>query len=204
VRTPGLSGAMLPAIRDGSSLNQALDLGYRQVLVERGSLLAMLGPLVSAARQGIAIFVNLDGVEGLAGDSAALAFLATDLGFSGVLSVKPHLLRDASRFRLRTVQRIHALDSTGLETGLNSIVSPAPYAIAMAPALSPRPPRRRRFYWPVPTSLPARAPTSGSTSSVFPFAVDTSGHLCYDTPAATGGTLKGKVLTYALRMERAG
>src|SRR5437868_8364097 len=136
VRTPGLSGAMLPAIRDGSSLNQALDLGYRQVLVERGSLLAMLGSLVTAARQGIAIFVNLDGVEGLAGDSAALAFLATDLGFSGVLSVKPHLLRDASRFRLRTVQRIHALDSTGLETGLNSIVSPAPYAIAIAPGVA--------------------------------------------------------------------
>jgi len=136
MRTPGVIGVMLPAVRDGSSLNQALDLGYRQVLIERGSLLAMVGPLASAARQGIAIFVNLDAVEGLAPDSAALAFLATDLGLSGVLSVKSHLLRDASRFRLRTVQRIHALDSTGLETGLNSIVSPPPYAIAVAPAVA--------------------------------------------------------------------
>jgi len=136
MRTPGVLGVMLPAVRDGASLNQALDLGYRQVLVERGSLLAMVGPLAGAARQGIAIFVNLDGVEGLAPDSAALAFLATDLGFSGVLSVKPHLLKDASRFRLRTIQRIHALDSTGLETGLHSLVSPAPYAIAIAPAVA--------------------------------------------------------------------
>jgi glycerol uptake operon antiterminator len=136
MRTPDVSGSMLPAIRDGSSLHAALDLGYRQILLERGSLLAMLGPLASAARQGIAIFVNLDAVEGLAPDSAALAFLATDLGFSGVVSVKPHALRDASRFRLRTVQRIHAIDSTGLETGLNSIVSPAPYAIAVAPAVA--------------------------------------------------------------------
>ena len=136
MRTPGILGVMLPAVRDGASLNQALDLGYRQVLIERGSLLGMVGPLAGAARQGIAIFVNLDAVEGLAADSAALAFLATDLGFSGVLSVKPHLLRDASRFRLRTVQRIHALDSTGLQTGLNSIVSPPPYAIAVAPAVA--------------------------------------------------------------------
>jgi glycerol uptake operon antiterminator len=136
MRTPGVNGVLLPAVRDGNSLNQALDLGYRQLLVERGSLLAMVGPLASAARQGIAIFVNLDAVEGLAPDSAALAFLATDLGLSGVLSVKSHLLRDASRFRLRTVQRIHALDSTGLETGLNSIVSPPPYAIAVAPAVA--------------------------------------------------------------------
>jgi glycerol uptake operon antiterminator len=136
MRTPGVLGVMLPAVRDGASLNQALDLGYRQLLIERGSLLAMVGPLASAARQGIAIFVNLDAVEGLAPDSAALAFLATDLGFSGVLSVKSHLLKDASRFRLRTVQRIHALDSTGLETGLNSIVSPPPYAIAIAPAVA--------------------------------------------------------------------
>jgi glycerol uptake operon antiterminator len=136
MRTPGVLGVMLPAVRDSASLNQALDLGYRQLLIERGSLLAMVGPLASAARQGIAIFVNLDAVEGLAPDSAALAFLATDLGFSGVLSVKSHLLKDASRFRLRTVQRIHALDSTGLETGLNSIVSPPPYAIAIAPAVA--------------------------------------------------------------------
>lgn len=136
MRTPGVVGVMLPAVRDGASLNQALDLGYHQVLIERGSLLAIVGPLAEAARHGIAIFVNLDAVEGLAPDSAALAFLATDLGVSGVLSVKPHLLRDASRFRLRTVQRIHALDSTGLQTGLNSMLSPAPYAIAIAPAVA--------------------------------------------------------------------
>jgi glycerol uptake operon antiterminator len=136
MRTPGVLGVMLPAVRDGASLNQALDLGYRQVLLERGSLLALVGPLAGAARRGIAIFVNLDAVEGLAPDSAALAFLATDLGFSGVLSVKPHLLKDASRFRLRTIQRIHALDSTGLETGLHSLVSPAPYAIAIAPGVA--------------------------------------------------------------------
>jgi glycerol-3-phosphate responsive antiterminator len=37
---------------------------------------------------------------------------------------------------LRTVQRIHALDSTGLETGLNSVGKPAPYAIAIAPAVA--------------------------------------------------------------------
>ena len=136
MRSPEVSGAMLPAIRDGASLNRALDLGYRQVLLERGSLLALVGPLASAARQGIAVFVNLDAVEGLAPDSAALNFLATDLGFSGVISVKPHALRDASRFRLRTIQRIHAIDSTGLETGLSSLVSPAPYAIAIAPAVA--------------------------------------------------------------------
>jgi glycerol uptake operon antiterminator len=150
MRTPGVIGAMLPAVRDSASLNQALDLGYRQVLIERGSLLALVGQLASAARQGIAIFVNLDAVEGLAPDSAALAFLATDLGLSGVLSVKSHLLKDASRFRLRTVQRIHALDSTGLETGLNSIVSPPPYAIAIAPAVA------------IPQVMPAIRATTGT------------------------------------------
>src|SRR3977135_1091329 len=124
---------MLPAVRDSNTLHQALDLGYRQLLVERGSLLAMVGPLAAAARQGVAIFVNLDAVEGLAADSAARAFVPPDLGFSGVLSVNPHLLRDASRFRLRTIQRIHALDSTGLETGLNSMGLPATYAIALEP-----------------------------------------------------------------------
>jgi len=136
MRTPDISSALMPAVRDGSSMHAALELGYRQLLLERGNLLALLGPLTAAARRGTAIFVNLDAVEGLANDSAALAFLATDLGFSGVVSVKSHALRDAGRFRLRTVQRIHAIDSTGLETGLNGIVSPPPYAIAVAPALA--------------------------------------------------------------------
>ncbi len=136
VRAAGLSGTLLPSVTDPASLHEALDLGYRQLLVERGSLLAMVGPLAAAARRGVAIFVNLDGVEGLAPDSAALAFVATDLGLSGVLSVKPHVLKDASRFRLRTIQRIHALDSTGLETGLRTLASPPPQAVAVAPALA--------------------------------------------------------------------
>lgn len=136
MRTPGVSGSLLPAIRDPAGFQLALELGYRQVILERGSLLGMVGALAAASRRGIAIFVNLDGVEGLALDSAALAFLATDLGFSGVVSVRPSILRDASRFRLRTVQRIHALDSTGFETGLRSIASPKPAAIAIAPALA--------------------------------------------------------------------
>jgi len=46
------------------------------------------------------------------------------------------VLKDASRFRLRTIQRIHALDSTGLETGLRTLASPAPQALAIAPALA--------------------------------------------------------------------
>lgn len=136
VRAPGLSGTLLPAVRDQASLREALDMGYQQVLIERGSLLAMVGALAAAARRGIAIFVNLDGVEGLAPDSAALAFVATDLGLSGVISVKPHVLKEASRFRLRTVQRIHALDSTGLDTGLRTLAVPAPQAVAIAPALA--------------------------------------------------------------------
>lgn len=136
MRTPGLSGTLLPAVKDANSLHEALGLGYRQILVERGSLLSMVGALAAAARRGIAVFVNLDGVEGLALDSAALAFIATDLSFSGVISTKPHVLRDASRFRLRTVQRIHALDSVGLETGLKSLATPSPQAVAIAPGLA--------------------------------------------------------------------
>jgi glycerol-3-phosphate responsive antiterminator len=131
-----------------------------------------VGPLAQAARRGIAIFVNLDAVEGLAPDRAALAFLATDLGFSGVLSVKPHLLQDASRFRLRTIQRIHALDSTGLETGLHSLVSPAPYAIAIAPAVAiPQVMSTIRSITDTPVwgtgfiSTPAPASRSGATSA---------------------------------------
>jgi glycerol uptake operon antiterminator len=136
VSTPGLSGALLPAVKDINSLHEALGLGYRQILLERGNVLSMVGALAAAARNGVAIFVNLDGVEGLALDSAALAFVATDLSFSGVVSAKPHVLRDASRFRLRTVQRIHALDSVGLETGLKSLGSSGPQAIAVAPGLA--------------------------------------------------------------------
>jgi len=48
LRTPGLSGALLPAVKDLNSLEQALGLGYRQILLERGSLLAMVGALAGA------------------------------------------------------------------------------------------------------------------------------------------------------------
>ena len=128
--------ALLPAVRDVSGLEAALGLGYRRLLVERGNLLCMLGPLAAASRQGVAIFVNLDGVDGISHDSETLAFLATDLQLSGVVSVKPRVLKDAVRFRLQTVQRLHALDSTGIETGLASLVAPEPDMVAIAPAIA--------------------------------------------------------------------
>jgi glycerol uptake operon antiterminator len=128
--------ALIPAVRDGSGLQAALALGYRRLLVERGNLLNMLGPLAAASRNGVTIFVNLDGVDGITHDSETLAFLATDLQLSGVISVKPRVLKEAVRFRLQTAQRLHALDSTGIETGLASLVSPSPDVVAIAPAIA--------------------------------------------------------------------
>ncbi len=101
--------------------------------------------LENAHERELAVYVNMDHIDGIAPDTAGLRYLATQLHIKGVVSSHGKLLAQAKSFDLQTVQRIFAVDSTGLEVALESVddqqvdllaISPAlviPYAVAQMP-----------------------------------------------------------------------
>jgi glycerol-3-phosphate responsive antiterminator len=78
--------------------------------------------------------VDLDSVEGMAADAAALAFLVGRLGIRIIVSRRPALIRRAAELGCVPLLHVHCLDSTGLERALQGHPG-RPVGTALSPGL---------------------------------------------------------------------
>jgi glycerol uptake operon antiterminator len=142
----------IPAIENRAQLLRAFDTAQiSAVLLRHCNLFELAGLLERAYRHKIATYVNVDSIDGIHADNAGLRYLAERLAVTGVLSNSPRVLSIAKGFGLETIQRIFALDSTGLEATLESVdvtyvdlldISPAlvvPHIMPQLRLLLPRP-----------------------------------------------------------------
>jgi glycerol uptake operon antiterminator len=91
------------------------------VVVQHCNLFECAPQFATARRRGCAVYVNLDRIEGIQADSAGVRYLAEQLHVTGVISIHAKALASAKQFGLETVQRIMAVDSTGLDVTLQSV-----------------------------------------------------------------------------------
>ncbi len=142
----------IPAIENRAQLLRAFDIPQiRAVLLRHCNLFELAGLLERAYQRKIATYVNVDSIDGIHPDNAGLRYLAQRLSVTGVVSNSPRVLSVAKGFGLETIQRIFALDSTGLEATLESVdityvdlldISPAlviPHIMPQLRVLLPRP-----------------------------------------------------------------
>jgi glycerol uptake operon antiterminator len=87
-----------------------------------------------SARPRRSLAVDLDSVEGLAADEAAIAFLAARLGVSVVITRRPGLAARAPDYGCLALLHVHCLDSTGLERALAAHPG-TPVGTAVSPGL---------------------------------------------------------------------
>lgn len=143
---PPLKQKTIPAIDSRAQLARVLETSHITIILLRHCNLFDLGPLLEHAyERDLAIYVNIDQINGIAPDAAGFRFLAREFHITGIVSNNPRLLALAKNFELETVQRLFAIDSTGLKAALDSVdaqyvdlldISPAlviPYALAQTP-----------------------------------------------------------------------
>lgn len=119
---PALRHQVIPVVESRTQLAQALDHTAARVVLLRHCSLFELGPLLeSAHRRGCAIWVNIDHIDGINADEAGIQHMARHFHVQGILSHHPKTLFLSKHFGLETMQRIYAVDSTGLETALESV-----------------------------------------------------------------------------------
>jgi glycerol uptake operon antiterminator len=87
-----------------------------------------------SARPGPPLVVDVDSVEGLAADEAAVEFLAARLGVAVVITRRPGLAARASEHGCLALLHVHCLDSTGLDRALATHPGP-PVGTALSPGL---------------------------------------------------------------------
>lgn len=82
------------------------------------------------------VFVHVDLLEGLKGDYTGLLFLKESVQPYGIISTKATNVKNAKKLGLSVIQRIFAVDSLSLETGIRNIQSVLPDAVEVMPGVA--------------------------------------------------------------------
>jgi glycerol uptake operon antiterminator len=131
-----LHDKVIPVVENRVQFAQVLDhTRYRTILLRHCNLFDLVGPLDNAYRRGYSVYANVDQVDGIYPDSAGLPYLAKHLHITGIVSNHAKILSLGKSFGLETMQRIFAVDSTGLESALESVDSAYIDFLDISPAL---------------------------------------------------------------------
>lgn len=127
---------VIPVIESRVQFSQILEHAQgRALLLRHCNLFDLTSQLSSAYRCGYSVYVNVDHIDGIHPDAAGLHYLAEHLHVAGIVSNHPKILSLGKQFGLETIQRIFTVDSTGLETALESVDREYIDVLDIAPAL---------------------------------------------------------------------
>ncbi|NMB44802.1 MAG: glycerol-3-phosphate responsive antiterminator [Firmicutes bacterium] len=127
---------VIAGIREPTTVEIAVSKGMNVFFILGGTLLD-LSAMVSAikAEDGCLALVHIDLIPGIGKDAAGIEYLAQKLPLDGVVTTRTHLIRAAKDVGLLAIQRLFALDSEAVKTGLGMLRSAAPDAVEILPAL---------------------------------------------------------------------
>ncbi len=127
---------IIPVIENRTELIRTLNAPQIiTILLRHCSLLDLKPILDQALKRDVAVYVNVDHIDGIHPDSAGLRFLARQLHIAGIISRNPRILALGKSFGLETIQRLFAVDSTGLDSALETVDSQLVDLLDISPAL---------------------------------------------------------------------
>lgn len=113
---------IIPIVESRVQFTQVLDSSQiNSILLRHCNLFDLTNLLNEAHKRAFSVFVYIDHIDGIHADFAGLRYLAESLHVTGIISNHPRILSLGKDYGLETIQRIFAVDSTGLEMALESV-----------------------------------------------------------------------------------
>jgi|SRR5579859_6528761 len=113
---------IIPIIESRLQFSQVFDSSQiNSILLRHCNLFDFTTLLEAAQERALSVYVNIDHIDGIHADSAGLRYLAESLKVNGIISNNSRTLSVGKDCGLETIQRIFAVDSTGLEMALDSV-----------------------------------------------------------------------------------
>lgn len=126
---------MIPIVENRLQFMHALDsLEVKTIFLRHCNLFEFKALLEHAYQRKRALYVNIDHIDGIHPDAAGLRYLAQHLHVAGIISSNPRTLAQAKDAGLESIQRLFAVDSTGLEAALDSVDTRYVDLLDIAPA----------------------------------------------------------------------
>lgn len=124
-------------IRRVEDLNEAIHHPNIGTIFLLGSDINRLPPIIKRVHAANKVLlVHLDMLEGVGKDKAGMHLLAR-MGLRGVVTTKPNLVRFGIAEGMVVIQRVFALDSESVKTGIRMASTVKPNAVEILPAIVP-------------------------------------------------------------------
>lgn len=127
---------IVAALRDQEDLSSVLNSKARVVFILFGSIID-IGDICSTLKQhGKIVFVHLDMVNGLKGDTKGIEYIKRFADPFGIITTKPTNIRHAKNLGLYTIMRMFIVDSLSLKTGVKNAAEVQPNAVEIMPGVA--------------------------------------------------------------------
>jgi len=127
-RTP-----IIPGIKDRSHVQLALESKARIVFYISGTIFDLMEAAKAFRDRGVTLLAHIDLIDGIGRDRSGMEFLVKEIGVDGILSTRSNLLKTARDEGLLTIQRVFAVDSDALKSGVQVVRNTSPAALEILP-----------------------------------------------------------------------
>lgn len=127
---------IIAAVKGDEDLSKAISSSAEVVFVLHGSIMNIKDICEKLKASNKLVFVHIDMMEGLKGDFASLEFIKTHAEPYGIITTKPTNVRHAKQLGFCTIQRIFAIDSMSLKSGIKNIKDVRPDAVEVMPGVA--------------------------------------------------------------------
>lgn len=131
-----IENPIIAAVRDEESLNNVIKSKALIVFILYGNIMNIGECCRKLIDAGKKVFIHVDMIEGLRADKAGIEFIKIYANPCGILSTKPSNIKFANQLQMYTIQRIFAIDTHSLKTGVKSIHETCPNAVEIMPGIA--------------------------------------------------------------------
>ncbi|MBH0230923.1 glycerol-3-phosphate responsive antiterminator [Halobacillus yeomjeoni] len=128
---------VLPAVKTVKEFEALLD-SETEVIILLESRLGLLRKLVKVGQKaGKKIFVHVDLIQGLKADDFGMEYIGQEVKPDGVISTRAHVIRQAKKYEMVSVQRLFLIDSQAIEHNVKLMKKSQPDYVEVLPGVLP-------------------------------------------------------------------
>jgi glycerol uptake operon antiterminator len=131
------SSRKIASVKEEKLLEKALKADVGAIVLSVGNVGSIARYVQLYKAHGIPVLIHPERIGGMSQDKEGIAFLARCVKPDGIITTRNHLVKQAKKHGLITVQRFFLVDSDAVKSTLFSVQETEPDAVEIMPALLP-------------------------------------------------------------------
>ncbi|HYF82293.1 MAG TPA: glycerol-3-phosphate responsive antiterminator [Clostridia bacterium] len=129
---------IIAAINDLNNIDLAIKSPCNVVFLLKGDISNIKSIVEKFKDAGKCVLVHIDLIEGFSKDAVTLKYFHDNIKPDGIITTKSSLIKIAKNNSIFIIQRLFALDSLSLASGIESLHSTKPDAVEILPGIIPK------------------------------------------------------------------